>query len=75
MRSGLRRRGAATGAGTRRKSGRFIIWVVYAGCLHARVTAGWRGRRAAMIALLAFAGILFNYFVVNTWIVGLYSYA
>jgi cytochrome c-type biogenesis protein CcsB len=53
----------------------FIIWVVYAGCLHARLTAGWRGRRAAVIALLAFAGILFNYFVVNIWIVGLHSYA
>ncbi|MBO0827554.1 MAG: c-type cytochrome biogenesis protein CcsB [Streptosporangiales bacterium] len=53
----------------------FIIWVMYAGYLHARVTAGWRGRRAAVIALLAFAGILVNYFVVNIWIVGFHSYA
>jgi len=53
----------------------FIIWVVYAGYLHARVTAGWRGRRAAVIALVGFAAILVNYFVVNIWIVGLHSYA
>ncbi|MQA04388.1 MAG: c-type cytochrome biogenesis protein CcsB [Streptosporangiales bacterium] len=53
----------------------FIIWVIYAGYLHARVTAGWRGRRAAIIALAAFAAILVNYFVVNIWIVGLHSYA
>ena len=25
----------------------FITWVVYAGYLHARATAGWKGRRAA----------------------------
>ncbi|MGH3097491.1 MAG: c-type cytochrome biogenesis protein CcsB [Streptosporangiales bacterium] len=53
----------------------FIIWVIYAGYLHARVTAGWRGRRAAVIALVAFAAILVNYFVVNIWIVGFHSYA
>src|SRR5262249_5188708 len=27
----------------------FITWVVYAGYLHARATAGWRGRKAAYI--------------------------
>ena len=32
----------------------FITWVVYAGFLHARVTAGWRGRRAAYIQLIGF---------------------
>ncbi|MQA78424.1 MAG: c-type cytochrome biogenesis protein CcsB [Streptosporangiales bacterium] len=53
----------------------FIIWVIYAGYLHARVTAGWRGRRAAIIAIVAFAAICVNYFVVNIWIVGLHSYA
>ena len=33
----------------------FITWVVYACYLHARATAGWRGRKAAAISLLAFA--------------------
>lgn len=53
----------------------FITWVMYAGYLHARATAGWKGRRAAYIALLGFAAFLFNYFGVNIFITGLHSYA
>jgi cytochrome c-type biogenesis protein CcsB len=52
----------------------FITWVVFAGYLHARATAGWRGRRAAVIALVGFASLLVTYYVVNLWIVGLHSY-
>ena len=29
----------------------FITWIVYAGYLHARATAGWRGRKAAYVAM------------------------
>ena len=53
----------------------FITWVVYAGYLHARATAGWRGRKAAYVALLGYATFLFNYLVVNIWLVGFHSYA
>lgn len=53
----------------------FITWVVYAGYLHARATAGWRGRKAAYVALFGFATILFNFFVVNIFITGVHSYA
>ncbi len=53
----------------------FIVWVVFAAYLHARATAGWRGRRAAWIALVGMGCLLFNFYVVNTWIVGLHSYA
>jgi cytochrome c-type biogenesis protein CcsB len=53
----------------------FITWVVYAGYLHARSTAGWRGRRAGWFAVAAFLSLVVNYYVVNTWIVGLHSYA
>jgi cytochrome c-type biogenesis protein CcsB len=53
----------------------FITWVVYAGYLHARVTAGWKGRRAAVIALVGFATFLFNYFGVNLLLSGLHSYS
>jgi cytochrome c-type biogenesis protein CcsB len=52
----------------------FITWVVFAGYLHARATAGWRGRKAAIIALVGFASLLVTYYVVNLWIVGLHSY-
>jgi cytochrome c-type biogenesis protein CcsB len=53
----------------------FITWVIYAAYLHARVTAGWRGRKAAALAMVGAAAITFNYFGVNMWIVGLHSYA
>lgn len=53
----------------------FVTWVVYAGYLHARATAGWKGRRAAVIALLGFATFLFSYYGVNIFVPGLHSYA
>ncbi len=53
----------------------FITWVIYAGYLHARATAGWRGRKAAVIGLLGFAAFLVNYFGVNFFASGLHSYA
>ena len=53
----------------------FITWVVYASFLHARATAGWRGKRAAAIHLAGFACLMFNLVGVNLWITGLHSYA
>ena len=53
----------------------FITWVVYAMFLHARATAGWRGRRAAWIHMAAFTCLMFNLIGVNLWISGLHSYA
>jgi cytochrome c-type biogenesis protein CcsB len=53
----------------------FITWVVYAAYLHARATAGWRGSAAARINVLAFATMIFNFFVVNVVVSGLHSYA
>ena len=53
----------------------FIAWVIYAAYLHARATAGWKGRNAAYINLLGFAAMTFNFFVINIFISGLHSYA
>jgi cytochrome c-type biogenesis protein CcsB len=53
----------------------FITWVVYAGFLHARATAGWRGRRAAYIQLVGFGCLMFNLIGINIWVTGLHSYA
>jgi cytochrome c-type biogenesis protein CcsB len=53
----------------------FIAWVIYAAYLHARATAGWRGRRAAWIAVLGWAAMMINLFGVNLVITGLHSYA
>jgi cytochrome c-type biogenesis protein CcsB len=53
----------------------FITWVVYACFLHARATAGWRGRRAAYVQLAGFACLMFNLVGINIWVTGLHSYA
>jgi cytochrome c-type biogenesis protein CcsB len=53
----------------------FVSWVVFAAYLHARATVGWRGRRAAVLALVGFGALVFNLVVVNTVIAGLHSYA
>jgi cytochrome c-type biogenesis protein CcsB len=53
----------------------FITWVVYACYLHARATAGWRGRRSHYIQLLGFASLTFNMLVVQVFITGMHSYA
>ncbi|MBX0301876.1 c-type cytochrome biogenesis protein CcsB [Cryobacterium sp. 1639] len=53
----------------------FIIWVVYAGYIHARATRGWRGSRSAWLAIVGFAAVLFNFGVVNVFFKGLHSYS
>ena len=53
----------------------FVIWVVYAAYLHARVTSGWRKQNAALIALAGFACIIVNYGIVNVFFVGQHSYS
>ena len=53
----------------------FITWVVYAAYLHARATAGWKGRNAAWINVAGFGAMTFNFFVVNIVVSGLHSYA
>ncbi|HUA29257.1 MAG TPA: c-type cytochrome biogenesis protein CcsB [Streptosporangiaceae bacterium] len=53
----------------------FITWVVYACFLHARATAGWRGRRATVIQLLGFGCLIFNVLVISLVVPGLHSYA
>lgn len=52
----------------------FITWVIYAVYLHARATAGFKGRRAAMIALIGFTALTFDFYGVNLWFSGLHSY-
>jgi cytochrome c-type biogenesis protein CcsB len=42
-----------------------ITWVVYAAYLHARATAGWRGRKAAWLALVGVATLWFNFVGIN----------
>ncbi|WP_405062367.1 c-type cytochrome biogenesis protein CcsB [Kribbella sp. NBC_01505] len=52
-----------------------VTWVVYAAYLHARATAGWRGRRAATIAIIGWFVFIFNFVGVNLLVSGMHSYA
>ena len=53
----------------------FIVWVVFAIYLHARVTYGWRETRAALITVVGLVAIFADLYAVNLWIAGLHSYA
>ncbi|MEJ3405426.1 c-type cytochrome biogenesis protein CcsB [Rathayibacter sp. YIM 133350] len=53
----------------------FIIWVIYAGYIHARATRGWRGSRAASLAIIGFTAVLFNFTIVNLFFKGLHAYS
>ncbi len=52
-----------------------ITWFMYAAFLHARFTAGWRGKKAAVMAIVGFGFVIFTYFGVNYLLSGLHSYA
>jgi cytochrome c-type biogenesis protein CcsB len=51
-----------------------IVWFVYAAFLHARITRGWVGRRAAWLSIIGFAATIFCYLGVNLLLSGLHSY-
>lgn len=52
-----------------------ITWLTYAGYLHMRLTRGWRGRRAAAMAIIGFAIVMFTFFGVTYLLPGLHAYA
>ncbi|WP_179580945.1 c-type cytochrome biogenesis protein CcsB [Glaciibacter psychrotolerans] len=53
----------------------FIIWVIYAGYIHARATRGWRGSRSAWLAIIGFSAVMFNFGIVNVFFKGLHAYS
>lgn len=55
--------------------GALVAWLTYAGFLHSRITHGWRGRRTAYFALVAFLFVIFTYLGVSYLLPGLHSYA
>ncbi len=38
-----------------------VTWFIYALVLHVRLTAGWRGGRAAILSIVGFIGVLFAF--------------
>jgi cytochrome c-type biogenesis protein CcsB len=53
----------------------FVVWVIYAAYLHARVTAGWTAEKFAYFALAGFVALLANFYVVNIFFSSKHSYA
>ncbi len=51
-----------------------IVWFVYAAFLHARITRGWVGKRAAILSIVGFIATIFCYLGVNLLLSGLHSY-
>lgn len=51
-----------------------ITWFVYAALLHGRLTTGWRGKKAAILAIIGFFVLLFTFIGVNLLLPGLHSY-
>ncbi len=52
-----------------------ITWLIYAAYLHQRIRMGWKGRSAAIFAVVGFICVLFTYIGVNTFLPGIHSYA
>ena len=52
-----------------------ITWFIYAAYLHARVTRGWKGKRAAYLSIIGFAAVIFLYWGVSFILPGLHAYA
>jgi len=52
-----------------------ITWFLYAALLHQRLTVGWRGRKAAIMAIVGFLAVLFTFLGVNLILPGLHTYS
>ena len=52
-----------------------VTWIIYAVYLHLRLRRGWKGRTAALFAVLGFLCVIFTYIGVNTFLPGIHSYA
>lgn len=51
-----------------------IAWLIYAILLHERLVAGWRGRRAAFLALCGFAVLIITFVGASLWFAGYHSF-
>jgi ABC-type transport system involved in cytochrome c biogenesis permease subunit len=43
-----------------RETWSILSWLIYGGLLYARLSAGWRGRKAAILAIIGFCLVLFT---------------
>ncbi len=52
-----------------------VTWIIYAVYLHLRLRRGWKGKAAAIFAVVGFICVIFTYIGVNTFLPGIHSYA
>ena len=52
-----------------------VTWLIYAALLHQRLMVGWRGKKAAIMAIVGFGAVLFTFLGVNLLMEGLHSYS
>lgn len=57
-----------------KETGALVVWFLYAALLHGRLTIGWRGRRAAIFAILGFLCLLFTFLGVNLLLGGQHTF-
>ena len=51
-----------------------IAWLIYAVLLHERLTVGWRGRRAAILAICGLLVLVVTFVSANLWLTGYHSF-
>jgi len=51
-----------------------ISWLIYAILIHQRIAMGWKGRKAALLSIIAFAGLLFTFVGVNIIFVTMHNF-
>lgn len=45
----------------------FVIWILYAAIIHGRITSEWRGRKAALMAIIGFFIVTFSFIGINVF--------
>jgi cytochrome c-type biogenesis protein CcsB len=51
-----------------------LAWLIYAVLLHERLTVGWRGRRAAWLAICGFLVLVCTFVGASLWLTGYHSF-
>jgi len=51
-----------------------VTWLFYAALLHERLAVGWRGRRAAILAIAAFLVLIFTFVGASLWLSDYHSF-
>ncbi len=51
-----------------------VSWILYAVLVHQRIAIGWKGRKAACLSIIAFAGLIFAFIGVNALFVTMHRF-